>query len=71
MLMEMSECKVGVGVRISPATDAFMLGFRYGEIVTVGRKWVHVKTSTIRGANVIPKTYKFPPEYLLPMELSD
>jgi hypothetical protein len=69
--MLMSECRVGNRVKIHPGTDAFMLGFRYGEIVKVGRKWVHVETSAIRGAGVIEKTMQFTPQYLLPMELSD
>jgi hypothetical protein len=66
--MRIAECHVGDSVKIHPGTDAFMLGFRYGTIAKVGRKWVHVETSTIRGANIIPKTFKFDPRNLLPPE---
>jgi hypothetical protein len=30
-------------VQLHPATDAWMAGDRYGVIVGIGRKWVHVK----------------------------
>jgi hypothetical protein len=30
-------------VELHPATDAWMFGDRYGVVVTIGRKYVHVK----------------------------
>lgn len=35
----------GIPVRVQshPATDAWMRGDRYGDVVKAGRKWVHVK----------------------------
>lgn len=34
---------VGMRAELHPATDAWMFGDRYGEVVKVGRKLVHVK----------------------------
>jgi hypothetical protein len=34
---------VGDKVQSHPATDAWMQGDRFGEVVKVGRKYVHVK----------------------------
>lgn len=33
----------GMRVELHPATDAWMMGDRYGDVVLVGRKLVHVK----------------------------
>lgn len=33
----------GQRVAIHPATDAWMQGDRFGVVVLVGRKWVHVQ----------------------------
>jgi hypothetical protein len=33
----------GGRVAIHPATDWFMRGERYGQVVTIGRKWIHVR----------------------------
>jgi hypothetical protein len=35
--------KVGQRVRMHPATDWFIRGAVYGDVVRVGRKYVHVK----------------------------
>lgn len=35
--------KTGERVQLHPATDAWMMGDRYGEIVKIGAKYVHVK----------------------------
>lgn len=34
---------IGERVETHPATDAWMQGDRYGEVVSIGRKYVHVK----------------------------
>jgi hypothetical protein len=34
---------IGKRVELHPATDAWMMGDRYGEVVKVGTKYVHVK----------------------------
>lgn len=34
---------VGDRVQTHPATDAWMSGDRYGDVVTAGRRFVHVK----------------------------
>ena len=38
-----TQYRIGDRVQIHPATDAWMRGDRYGEIVKVGRTLVHVK----------------------------
>ena len=35
--------KVGNRVQAHPATDSWMMGDRYGEIVKIGHKWIHVR----------------------------
>lgn len=39
----MEQYKVGDRVEVHPAMDAWMMGDRYGEIVKIGRKYVHIK----------------------------
>lgn len=39
----MEDFTVGARVQLHPATDLWMRGARFGEIVKVGRKWLHVK----------------------------
>ena len=41
--MTMNDLNMGDRVQLHPATDRWMMGDRYGEIVAVGRKWVKVK----------------------------
>lgn len=41
--MKANELRVGDRVQIHPASDAWMQGDRYGEVVKVGRSIVHVK----------------------------
>ena len=38
-----SPLKVGQRVELHPATDAWMMGDRYGEVVKITRQYVHVK----------------------------
>lgn len=33
----------GDRVKIAPHSDIFMMGERYGEVTSIGRKWIHVK----------------------------
>ena len=35
--------EAGKRVELHPRLDAWMLGDRFGEVVEVGRKWVHIK----------------------------
>lgn len=35
--------KIGTRVQLNPALDRWIRGDRYGEVVKVGRKYVHVK----------------------------
>ena len=35
--------QAGMRVELHPATDAWMMGDRYGDVVKVGRKLVHVQ----------------------------
>ena len=41
--MQITELNVGQRVQLHPASDAWMSGDRYGEVVRVGRSIVHVK----------------------------
>lgn len=41
--MNLSDLKLGARVQLSPASDAWMSGDRYGEVVRLGRQIVHVK----------------------------
>lgn len=41
--MRIAWARTGMRVQIDPATDAWMMGDRYGEIVKVGRTKIHVK----------------------------
>lgn len=43
MTMTITELKVGQRVQLHPASDAWMAGDRYGEVIKVGRSIVHVK----------------------------
>lgn len=47
--------KVGERVELHPGTDLWMRNARYGEVVKVGRKWVHVKLDKLaRPVKVCP-----------------
>lgn len=35
--------RIGDRVQLHPATDAWMMGDRYGQIVRIGKKYLHVK----------------------------
>ena len=35
--------KVGERVQLHPATDAWMMGDRYGEVIKVGTRRIHIK----------------------------
>jgi hypothetical protein len=39
----LADFKVGQRVELSPATDAWMMGDRFGEIVKIGRAYLHVR----------------------------
>lgn len=48
----------GDRVEVSPSTDAWIFGDRYGEIVKVGRKYLHVKMDRSG------RTLKVPPDLI-------
>jgi len=50
---------VGQRVQAHPGTDAWIFGDRYGEVVRVGRKWVHVRMDRSG------RTLRFHPQRLL------
>ena len=39
----LSQFKVGDRVELHPATDAWMSGDRYGEVINIGRFYLHVR----------------------------
>ena len=41
--MVLTDFAVHDRVEIHPATDAWMMGDRYGEVIKIGRKYLHVK----------------------------
>ena len=45
---------VGMRVEMHPATDLWMMGARYGDVVKVGRTKVHVRLDRIPGVRRIP-----------------
>jgi len=49
---------IGQRIQTHPATDQWMMGDRYGEVVKIGRKYIHVKMDKTG------KILKFLPRYL-------
>lgn len=45
-----TEIHTGDRVELSPATDLWMMGARYGTVVKVGRTLVHVKLDRIKAS---------------------
>jgi hypothetical protein len=35
--------EIGMRIELHPACDAWMMGDRYGEIIKLGKKWIHLK----------------------------
>lgn len=56
--MKREEIQIGNRVQVSPATDAWMRGDRYGEVTGVGKKYVHIKMDRSG------RTLKFSPELI-------
>lgn len=54
--------RVGDRVELHPATDAWMQGDRYGEIVKIGRKYIHIKMD--RSGRTLQHT----PRYVLTLD---
>jgi hypothetical protein len=54
---------IGMRVQSHPATDAWIMGDRYGEIVKVGRTKIHVKMDRSG------RTLRFSPEYVEQIDL--
>jgi hypothetical protein len=53
---------VGQRVESHPGTDAWVFGDRYGKVVKIGRKYIHVYMGRSG------RTLRFPPDRLLPIE---
>lgn len=62
--MDMSQVSVGMRFKVHPATDLFMMGFRYGTVVKVGRKWVHAEVDCLD----VTRRVKLSPGNMLPIE---
>lgn len=60
--MDIKWARSGVRVQTHPATDAWMMGDRYGEIVKVGRTKIHVKMDRSG------RTLRFSPENIETVE---
>lgn len=58
----MQQFQVGQRVQTHPATDVWMRGDRYGTVVRVGRKYVHVALDRSE------RTLRFLPENLQPID---
>ena len=53
--------KVGERVQAHPATNAWIRGARYGEVVKIGRKYVHVNL------DALGRVVRFTPDNLMKM----
>lgn len=42
----LTQFDVGDRIELSPATDAWMIGDRFGEVIRIGRFYLHVKMDT-------------------------
>jgi hypothetical protein len=58
--MTRDDFKEGDRVEAHPATDSWMMGDRYGTVIIVGRKQIHVRMDLSR------RTVRFAPDNLLP-----
>ncbi len=47
--------RIGERVQAHPATDAWMMGDRYGEVVKIGKAYVHVKMDKSRKVRLFPR----------------
>jgi len=63
LLAKGTAMKIGDRVQTHPATDAWIFGDRYGNVVKIGRKYVHVRVDRSG------RTLKFTPDLLLPVDL--
>jgi hypothetical protein len=52
---------IGQRVALHPATDAWMMGDRYGELIKIGRRYLHVRCDS--GA-----VRRFPPSLVKPVD---
>ena len=64
----MSEYDRGDRVQVHPATDAWMRGMRYGTVVSVGPKYVHVLLDRDMKPYGTGRTRRFVPKNLIPIE---
>lgn len=54
--------RIGQRVQAHPATDTWMRGDRYGTVVAIGRKYVHVEMDVSR------RVKYFAPDHLMPVD---
>jgi len=45
---------IGARVELHPATDAWMRGDRYGIVLSIGRKYIHLRMDSGRRLRVAP-----------------
>lgn len=57
--MKITDIKAGQRIQLRPATDAWMQGDRYGEVVRVGKSIVHAKMDRSK------RVRRFHPESIL------
>lgn len=57
------EFRIGMRVEMHPATDLWMMGARFGDVVKVGRTRVHVKLDKIKAVK------KVDPDLIRPVEV--
>jgi hypothetical protein len=60
--MKLTDIQPGTRVRIHPASDWFMRGIRYADVLKVGKKYIHLH-DTFTGT-----TFRMRPENLEPAE---
>ena len=53
----LADFRVGKRIQLHPATDQWMQGHRYAQVIKVGRKVITIKTDAGR-------TYRVPPEHV-------
>ncbi len=54
---------IGTRIELHPATDTWMRGDRYGTVIKVGRKWVHVKMDRSK------RTLRFSPDLVQALDI--
>jgi hypothetical protein len=53
-MFTLADFKVGQRIELHPATNLWMAGARYGTMVRLGRKHVHVRLDRVPGVKRVP-----------------